>query len=248
MRLLCFVRTCWLTFSLLLASGSTALAQNKTATLKEYYETLLAWEGNSPSAMIETWPRPLVSEIEIAVTQSVEAGSVIGYRCPILPESTNQSIGNQVEQLVLPRIADKLAGFKMEKCSGAGYPDWLVVRLESGLRMPLEIKATSAWNASDSNRRVLTSSSTKLRRQFIPPIHHLLLTVLYQVEVAPALATETADGTPAQPLTSGTTAVVKGIRLDFLEPDTQVSIRLEASVNHRVLSAGTHEKLILPSK
>ncbi|WP_043584029.1 hypothetical protein [Geminisphaera colitermitum] len=218
----------WIILSLLAASGSFVFAQNKTATLGDYYATLLEWEGNKPAVMIEAWPRELVAAIEADVAKAVAEGALIGFRYPLeQADSTNQSMGNQIERGVLPRIAEKLQHFKMTKCPGAGYPDWLVTRLADGLRMPLEIKATTHWDANDSNRRVLTSSSAKVRRQFTAPIHHLLLTILYKVEAS-------------------SVAVIEGIRLDFLEPDTRVNVRLEASVNHRILSDGTHEKFILP--
>jgi hypothetical protein len=65
----------------------------------------------------------------------------------------------------------------------------------------------------------LTSASTKLRG-FPAPIHHLLLTILYTEQPGFAL--------------------MDGLRLDFLEPDSLVSIRLEASVSHQLLAQGGH--------
>lgn len=82
------------------------------------------------------------------------------------------------------------------------------------------MKATSGWNPKDANRRVLTSSSKKLRSQFSEPIHHLLLTVLYS--------------------NSQNSANIERIRLDFLEPTTIVNVRLEASVNHKILANSLH--------
>ena len=113
----------------------------------------------------------------------------------------------------------------MGPCSGAGYPDKTLTERSTRLKMPLEVKATSAWNPSDSNRRVLTSSSKKLRSQFRTPIYHLLLTVLYSP--------------------TSTHATIDAIRLDFLEPTTTVSVRLEASVNHKILSNGPHHKKVI---
>ena len=92
--------------------------------------------------------------------------------------------------------------------------------------MPLEFKASRDWNPNDANRRVLTSSSKKLREQFPAPIHHLLLTVLYF---------------PASPRY----VVIKALRLDFLEPSTAVNVRLEASVNHKILANGPHHSKII---
>ena len=105
------------------------------------------------------------------------------------------------------------------------YPDKTLVQRAPAIRMPLELKATSDWNPRDSNRRVLTSSSEKLRLQFCAPIYHLLLTVLYSL--------------------SGTSATIHTIRLDFLEPTTQVNVRLEASVNHKILANGPHQSKMI---
>ena len=89
----------------------------------------------------------------------------------------------------------------------------------------LEVKATSDWNPNDSNRRVITSSSEKIRKQFSEPIHHLLFTLLYKIETG--------------------FAVIEHMRLDFLEPTTPVSVRLEASVNHKLLSHGTPASFVI---
>jgi hypothetical protein len=118
-----------------------------------------------------------------------------------------------------------MRAFTIGACSGAGYPDRILIQRDTRLRMPLEVKATSDWNPSDSNRRVLTSSSEKLRRQFTSPIHHLLMTLLYTIE--------------------GQGARVDAVRLDFLEPDTTVNVRLEASVNHKILAAGPHRSKVI---
>lgn len=87
------------------------------------------------------------------------------------------------------------------------------------------MKATSDWNAQDSNRRVLTSSSEKLRAQFEAPIFHLLCTAMYAYE---------ENG-----------ARIGCVRLDFLEPSSPVNVRLEASVSHKLLTNGTHASLVI---
>ncbi len=101
---------------------------------------------------------------------------------------------------------------------GAGYPDKTLENDSTGETYPLEFKATSDWNPRDSNRRVLTSSSTKVRRMFSEPIYHLLATVVY----------------------SRNSHTIENLRLDFLDPENSVSVRLEASVNHKLLSQGSH--------
>ena len=83
------------------------------------------------------------------------------------------------------------------------------------------MKATSQWNPADSNRRVLTSSSDKIRNHFCPQIYHLNCTVMYDI----------SDSDDAR---------INALRLDFLQPTTTVNVRLEASVSHKILSNGTH--------
>jgi hypothetical protein len=194
-------------------------------TFKDYYKDLLIWENVVHTELVEEWPAALVAAVHADIQQSVSSGSIIGLRCPIREESTNQSIGNQVEVFVLPKLAAGLKSFKLAKCSGAGYPDEFLKENNTNLKMPLEVKATSDWNPKDSNRRVLTSTSEKIRKEFRYPIYHLLLTILYRINTD--------------------SAVVENIRLDYLEPSTQVSVRLEASVNHKILSNGKHKSFTI---
>lgn len=189
-------------------------------TLMDYYPDLLTWEGRQFRPLVDAWPPALRSQVEAAFIQAVAASRVKDSPCPIHPGSTNQSIGNQVEGHTIDALTPHMRVFAIRPCSGAGYPDKSVVQTETGLRLPLETKATSDWNPNDSNRRVLTSSSEKLRRQFSAPIHHLLQTVIYTI--------------------SSEFARIDAIRLDFLEPSTAVNVRLEASVNHKILASGPH--------
>ncbi|MFZ5494637.1 MAG: hypothetical protein ACOZE5_04790 [Verrucomicrobiota bacterium] len=195
------------------------------ATLEDFYKDLLAWENIPHRPLVHAWPLALVSKIETNIRASVHSGTVIGLRCPIRRGSTNQSIGNQVADYALPKLAANLVDFRITRCSGSGYPDQVLTEIISRLKVPLEVKATSDWNENDSNRRVLTSSSEKIREQFTAPIHHLLLTLLYKISTG--------------------FAVVEHVRLDFLQPATAVSIRLEASVNHKILSHGTHPSFVI---
>lgn len=195
------------------------------STLKDYYKDLLIWEDVPHTQLVDVWPDALISEIETSIRTSVRDDAIIGLACPIKPESTNQSIGNQVEGFVLPRLAQNLSLFRLDKCPGSGYPDQLLIQIATQLKIPLEVKATSDWNPNDSNRRVLTSSSKKLRKQFVVPIYHVLFTILYKI--------------------NNLFAIVEHVRLDFLEPTTTVSVRLEASVNHKILSHATHTSFII---
>ena len=195
------------------------------STLLDYYNDLLRWENIPVRQLVMQWSRSESVTIERDFRQAIHGSLTIGGFVPIVQGSTNQSIGNQVERHFIREIHTHLSEFKIFECSGAGYPDKALVRLNDRKEFPLEFKATSHWNPSDSNRRVLTSSSTKLRRKFRGSINHILATVIYN--------------------NSGGTCRVEQLRLDFLEPDTQVNVRLEASVNHKILSQGSHHNVTL---
>ena len=194
-------------------------------TLSDYYRDLLVWEGVPHVELVAKWPAALIQSVEAQMRHAVELGMIVGRRCPLRQGSKNQSIGNQIEANTMPSLSESLVGFKLEKCAGAGYPDQMLTEIASRLRIAFEVKATSDWNVNDSNRRVLTSSSEKIRREFNSPVHHLLLTILYVEDV--------------------NEAVIEHFRFDFLEPTTQVSVRLEASVSHKTLSQGSHTSLII---
>ena len=192
------------------------------STLADYYRRLLAWEGQVARQLVHEWPTELVETIKADFYAAIHASGFKSSVCPTVPGSSNQSIGNQVEFFFIQKITQHLQSAKIGGCGGAGYPDRV---LELGtLRIPLEVKATSDWNPRDSNRRVLTSSSEKLRARFSGSIHHLLATALYTV--------------------LENSAQMNGLRLDFLQPTTPVNIRLEASVNHKILATGSHPHVV----
>ena len=193
--------------------------------LNTFYRDLLVWEKQQFIKLVYQWPHDLRDAIEVAFVDAVAETGIKGSVCPLEPDSTNQSIGNQVEKYTVAKLNDVIEGFSISSCSGQGYPDQILVQSNSNLRMPLEMKATSEWNPKDANRRVLTSSSAKLRDQFASPIYHLLVTVLY---------------TP-----NHNKVRINRIRLDFLEPTTTVNVRLEASVNHKILADGHHHSKMI---
>jgi len=194
-------------------------------TLSDYYDDLQVWENVSRQTLIAEWPVDLASSVEAEIHDALGTARILGMRCPIRKGSTNQSIGNQVEDSVIPVLATRLVSFTLKKCAGAGYPDWEMLQTGSGIKMPFEVKATAGWNPNDSSRRVLTSSSDKLRTQFSAPIHHLLFSILYE-------------------MSSPMSARIGNIRLDFLEPATLVGVRLEASVSHKILCTGSHRSIV----
>lgn len=186
------------------------------------FENAISEAGQQECELIHQWPQELRNAIVSAFEDAVSKASVKDSICPLKPGSSNQSIGNQVEKYIVPKLDSDLSGFSISKCSGSGYPDQTLIQQSTNLHIPLEMKATADWNEKDSNRRVLTSSSKKLRVQFSEPIYHLLLTVLYSKQ-------DDEDF-----------AAIDTIRLDFLEPTTAVNVRLEVSVNHKLLADGDH--------
>ena len=190
--------------------------------LQEFFSDLLNWEGQQYRELTHPWQRELRDSIISAFQNAVSESSVKGSVCSLPPGTTNQSIGNEIEKYIVPKLDSVISGYSISNCSGAGYPDQKLIRQNPKLHIPLEMKATAKWKDTDGNRRVLTSSSKKLRTQFTKPIYHLLLTVLYSKQDGEDFAT------------------IDTIRLDFIEPTTTVSVRLEASVNHKILVNDQH--------
>lgn len=191
------------------------------------FENTVSETEQQSHELIHQWPQELRDTIVSALEDAVLESSVKGSICPLPHGIKNQAIGNEVEKYIVPKLDSGLSDFSISKCRGSGYPDQILIQHTPRLHIPLEMKATADWDEKDSNRRVLTSSSKKLRAQFSEPIYHLLLTVLYSKRDEQDLAT------------------IDAIRLDFLEPTTAVNVRLEVSVSHKLLETGTHYSKII---
>ena len=198
------------------------------SNLQDFFKDLQNWEGQQYRELIHPWPQDLRNSIVSAFENAVPKSSVKGSVCSLPPGITNQAIGNEIEKYIAPKLDRSLVDFSISKCRDSGYPDQILIQHTQNLHIPLEFKATKDWNKKDSIRRVLTSSSNKLRTQFVPPIHHLLLTVLYSKEDEEDFVT------------------IDTIRLDFIESTTTVNVRLEASLNHKILVNDPHYIDILP--
>ena len=147
--------------------------------LRDYYRELQIREGLTPTELIAEWDNTAVNEISADFRSAMASSKITQQIVPIRPGSSNQSVGNQVADFFTLQFPGFLTQHVIRACSGAGYPDKILVRRRDQKTSPLELKATSGWNSADSNRRVLTSSSRKLRQQFQAPINHLLATILY---------------------------------------------------------------------
>jgi hypothetical protein len=194
-------------------------------TLNDFYSELLTREGVPYQQLISCWDVALITRVEQAFRTAVQNSGIKNQPFHFKSGSSNQSWGNQVEDHFVAIISQHLKNFMIGECVGKGYPDRCLRETDAGSACPLEIKATSQWNPQDTNRRVLTSSSAKLRANFAPPVQHLLATVQYSV--------------------ANHTSNITAIRLDFLEPTTLVNIRLEASVTHQILAQGTHTSVTI---
>jgi len=188
--------------------------------LESYYERLANWEGRPLAPLVALWnpddAAAVCDDFQNAFVQSAF------QRAPLtIPIGThNQSIGNKVAEFLVDRLSQHLLLFQIEGCSGPGYPDKRLVSRTNPRSFPFELKATSHFNPTDTNRIVLTCSSEKLRRYFQSPVNHMLATACYNL--------------------TGNQIWIRKLRLDFLEPTTIVNVRLEASVSQKILSKGTH--------
>jgi hypothetical protein len=194
--------------------------------IAEYYNELQRRENLEPAELVAEWAPADTDAISAAFRTAIAASHITEQGIPIRTGSTNQSIGNQVADFFVPIINQHLQQYRIDACPGGGYPDKILVEIASRRTFPFELKATSTWDAADSNRRVLTSSSRKLRQRFPGAVNHVLATVLYA--------------------TGAGISRVRSLRLDFIEPATLVNIRLEASVSHRLLAEATHRSTTIP--
>ena len=194
--------------------------------LAEYYNELQRREGLEPVELITEWAQRDTDAISAAFRNAIVASRITEQGIPIRAGSTNQSIGNQVADFFVPAINEHLQNYRIDACPGGGYPDKILVEIASRRTFPFELKATSTWDVADSNRRVLTSSSRKLRQRFPGAVNHVLATMLYA--------------------TGAGISRVRSLRLDFIEPGTLVNIRLEAAVSHRLLAEATHRSTTIP--
>lgn len=166
---------------------------------------------------------------------AIIAKNLVNQKPPkFTPRITNQSLGNLYARFLLQTVENLNSKtnmalsnkfnlkFDVKLCKGSGYPDMIfkVQDQTKTLECVLEVKATAHWDPTDTNRRVLMSSVSKLeasiKKGALPNApKHLLLTLVY----------------------SKTNGKVLKLRLDFLQPDFEISERIEASTSHKSLSS-----------
>jgi hypothetical protein len=190
-------------------------------TFAAFYKELQRREGVAkPRDLIGPWSSARRSSIATALTAAFDAAGMLGATVPGIAGSTSQSAGNKAAAFSKERLT-AVRGYRLEVIQGAGYPDF-VLRWNGGWCCA-EVKSTSKPIGTRSSlRMVLTGSSGRLRSEVeriglgkAPPCH-LLFTLQHDA------------------------GVVRGMRLDFLEPDTEVSVKFEASTSQQRLAEGRH--------
>ena len=198
-------------------------------TLKSFLVALQKHEGfKNIDTLVHPWPLSLRKKIisKLRKINTIQQGSRISTLKTA--KFSNQSKGSSIEKYlksVLILASDKEV--KFEVCKGAGYPDmYITFPMLPDLMVFLEIKATTIFNSKDGNRRVLFSSTQKMRKykNAMSSKHcfHLLLTCEYDEK----------------------SKIINSIRFDFLEPNTSLNIRLEASTSHKLLSSGSQSNIV----
>ncbi len=187
--------------------------------LGSYYRALTAREGVSPNALAAPWDAADIAGISQAFRLAFAECHFESDPLSVSLRTSSQSVGHRVAAFFCQRVNQHIRGFGILDCLGYGYPDKRLVRLRDDRTFVLELKSTSLFQPNNANRVVLTSDSRKLRRWFPSPVNHMLVLVAYDREDEQVW------------LRSG--------RLYFLEPDTHVNVRLEASLSHKLLKVAS---------
>ena len=91
-------------------------------TFAEFYNELQKREGHEPLPLVDAWPASLIDEIAQELAAAIGSQAIKGSVCPLREGSSNQSVGNQVEAFVMPKLMLGLKAFRLEKCKGADTP------------------------------------------------------------------------------------------------------------------------------
>jgi hypothetical protein len=136
--------------------------------------------------------------------------------------ASNQAIGNKAADWLIGELENVSTTQWTSKKSdvASGYPDAFALTPEN--LVFLEIKSSSSWDLSDSNRRVLLSSPDRMRglvRKYgaLRLKKHMLISIDYS--------------------NVGDHIEIQGFHIAFLQPDFQVSKRVEASTSQKDLGA-----------
>jgi hypothetical protein len=188
--------------------------------LGDYYRELMNREGKPNVNLAARWAPDEITSIARCMRNAFSRCRF--ERQPLVVDSnvTGPAMGNKLAIFFATQLDQQLRVFKIQDCVGQGYPDRRLVRVANQRSYALELKATRSFEPKSNHRVILTSSSSKLRRHFVAPINHLLMTVFHKKE--------------------GNNVWIRNFRIDFLEPWTKVKVRLEASVSHHLLAKSPH--------
>src|SRR5262249_62094185 len=82
----------------------------------------------TPTDLIGDWDNTAVTEISTDFRTAMTNCQITQQVVPIRPGSSNQSIGNQVADFFTLQFPTFLTNHVIRACSGAGYPDKILVR------------------------------------------------------------------------------------------------------------------------
>jgi hypothetical protein len=188
--------------------------------LGDYFGELIGREGKPIMELAAQWPRKEIKCITRCFRNAFVRCHFEEHPLVVDPKVTGPAMGNQLASYFATQLDQQLGIFEIQRCSGQGYPDRRLLHVANQRSYALELKATCSFEPKSNHRVILTCSSTKLRRHFVAPIHHLLVTVFHKKE--------------------GTNVWIRNFRIDFLEPWTKVKVRLEASVSQHLLAKSPH--------
>lgn len=149
-------------------------------TLEDYYREIQLRGGvGNPRALVGRWTAADSAHIEAELRQAIQAVGFLGKPLAKLrTKITNQAKGNAVADDLCKALKIDGSDVTIAKLTGGrGYPDRLLSSVVRKLKCCFEIKATSDWQDRDTNRRVITSSYSKLARAIdvgelpSPPCH-----------------------------------------------------------------------------
>ena len=207
---------------------------DKRLSLGDFYSLAQRRAGaTKPVQLIGPWLKDDVDRVKRAVGEALEQGGILGSTLPkfLITKSgkarSNQSKGNVAADAVARGLGCNPKRLEVEGLKVSGYPDRRLTLVNPKFECCFEFKATSEWNDRDGNRRVLTSSPSKIlnaiRRGELPsPPCHLIGTIFYD----------------------GGSGRIQKFRLDFLEPGSVVNVRLEASTSQKFLACGEHKSFV----
>jgi hypothetical protein len=111
--------------------------------IAEYYIELQRREGLEPIELVGAWDQNTPDCFSQSFRAGIAASGLLEQEIPLRERSSNQSIGNQVADFFVPAINAHLQGYRIDPCSGGGYPDKILVETASGRTFAFELKATS---------------------------------------------------------------------------------------------------------